>query len=169
MKSITVVEGNLNWSRTLESDEYAVKLVPADGGTAECVLEVGGQVRMRLPFDNLVKSVAQLSPEAASESERQVTALRKENAELRGKLLDVEVVTPHMLEEARAAAREATEARDKAVSELAHVRQVMPTREEGYESGRRDERRAAVRHLRGMCQAFHDQKDELRKSVMSRC
>lgn len=115
-----------NESTIVEGDNYKVKLVRRGPGDVVFLLEIDGKV-CELPFDNLVKANTRLDPDHASFAEKQIVALRREAAEAKGRVIDMEILEMRV-RSAERAVEQAERDRRAALSELRHLRETLGPR-----------------------------------------
>lgn len=106
----------------VEGDNYKVRLVRRGPGDVIFLLEIDGKSCGELPFDNMVKATTRIDPDHASAAEKQIAELRREVAEARGKVFDME----HLRTRLQQVEHRAELAENERAAALAELRQGQP-------------------------------------------
>jgi hypothetical protein len=106
-KEATIVEG----------DNYRVRLVREGPGEVVFLLEIDDNEVGEVPFDNLIKAQVRIDPDHASGPEKQIQALRREAAQAKAEVYDMEALRLQ-LRDAKAAQYLAERERDRLLDQL---------------------------------------------------
>lgn len=107
LKEATIVEG----------DNYRARLVCRGPGDVVFVLEIDGREAGSAPFDNLIKAQVRIDPDHASGPQKQIQELRREAAEAKAEVYDMEALRLQ-LRDANAARYIAEKERDQLLDQL---------------------------------------------------
>jgi hypothetical protein len=101
----------------VEGENFIAKLVYRGPGDVVLVLRIDEEEAGFVPFDNLIKAQVRLDPDHASGPEKQIQELRREAAEAKAQVYDMEALRMQA-RDANEARRMAERERDDALADL---------------------------------------------------